>query len=69
MTPDDQDRDNAEFVKLASRRRQGIVFELKHFLVNHKKWWLLPIVLVLLLVGVFVVVGGSSVAPLIYTLF
>ena len=73
MTPDQQDSErastNAEFAKLAGRRRQGLIFELRRFLAHHKKWWLLPIFVILLLVGVFVVVGGSSVAPLIYTLF
>jgi hypothetical protein len=60
---------NAEFARLAGRRRQGLIFEMQRFLAHHKKWWLLPIFVILLLVGVFVVVGGSSVAPLIYTLF
>ena len=35
-----------------------------------KKFWLAPIILVLLLLGVLIVVGqGSAVAPFIYTLF
>lgn len=40
------------------------------FLMERKKFWLFPIVLVLLLLGVLIVIGGgSSVAPFIYTLF
>lgn len=39
------------------------------FLKNNKKMWLLPIVLVLFLLGILIVLGGSSVAPFIYTLF
>lgn len=40
------------------------------FLMARKKYWLFPIVLVLLLLGVLIVIGGgSSVAPFIYTLF
>lgn len=40
------------------------------FLRTRKKWWLTPIVLVLLIVSVLVVFAHSSaVAPFIYTLF
>ena len=40
------------------------------FLKERKKWWLLPMVLVLLLFGVLIVMtSGSAVAPFIYTLF
>ena len=40
------------------------------FLKERKKWWLLPMVLVLLLFGVLIVLtSGSAVAPFIYTLF
>ncbi len=46
---------------------------LKHlwgFLKERKKWWLLPIILVLLLIGFLIVMtAGSAVAPFIYTLF
>ena len=44
--------------------------ELWGFLRVRKKFWLLPIFLVLLLFGVLVVLtSGSAVAPFIYTLF
>ncbi len=40
------------------------------FLRERKKFWLLPIILVLLLFGVLIVLtSGSAVAPFIYTLF
>ena len=40
------------------------------FLKERKKYWLAPIILVLLLLGFLIVFGGSSaVAPFIYTLF
>jgi hypothetical protein len=40
------------------------------FLKERKKFWLVPIILILLLLGVLVVfVGGSAAAPFIYTLF
>ena len=44
--------------------------ELWAFLRVRKKFWLLPIVLIMLLVGaVLVLAQGSAIAPFIYTLF
>ena len=44
--------------------------ELWAFMKERKKFWLLPIVVVLLLVGgLIVLTQGSAVAPFIYTLF
>jgi hypothetical protein len=40
------------------------------FLKERKKFWLIPMIIILLLVGILVVFGGSSsVAPFVYTLF
>lgn len=44
--------------------------DLWKFLKERKKFWLLPIILVLLMLGILIVIGGgSAVAPFIYTLF
>ncbi len=37
--------------------------------MENKKWWMIPIITVLLLIGVLLIAGGSGVAPFIYTLF
>ena len=42
--------------------------EFVDFAWQNKAWWIVPLVLMLLLLGV-VVVSGSSVMPFIYTLF
>ncbi|MGE3855064.1 MAG: DUF5989 family protein [Planctomycetota bacterium] len=55
--------------QLADERDPGIVAEFVDFLTHHKKWWLTPIVLVLLLLGVLLVLGSTGAAPFIYTLF
>lgn len=40
------------------------------FLKVRKKFWLLPVLIVMLLLGLLVVVGsGSAVTPFIYTIF
>jgi hypothetical protein len=48
----------------------SIVRELFSFLIKRRKYWLLPVVAVLGLLGGVVVLGkGSAVMPLIYTIF
>ncbi len=48
----------------------SIVGEFWKFLKVRKKWWLTPIVLVLVLLGALIVASqGSAIAPFIYTLF
>jgi len=40
------------------------------FLKERRKYWLIPMIIVLLIIGVLIVFGGStSVAPFVYTLF
>jgi len=52
------------------RENLNTVFELLLFVWRGKTWWLAPIVVVLLLMGVVVLFGESSaVAPFIYVLF
>jgi hypothetical protein len=48
----------------------GIASELWAFMRVRKKWWLLPIMIVMLLVGgLLVFAQGSVLAPFIYTIF
>ena len=50
--------------------RRSVMGELWDFLGQRKKWWLLPIVVVMLLVGALLVFAqGSALAPFIYTIF
>jgi len=59
-----------EFEKAAANRRDtSLPVEFWQFLKHNKKWWLLPIVLVISLFGVLVFLSGTAVAPFIYTLF
>ena len=48
----------------------SILAEFWDFLMVRKKWWLAPIVIVLVLLGALIVLfEGSAVAPFIYTIF
>ncbi len=50
--------------------KQSLVKEFFLFIKHEKKWWLVPLILVLLVVGGLVLVAGSSpLAPFIYPLF
>ena len=56
--------------KEARPKRPSIFREFLAFLLKEKKWWLIPLVLVLLgLVGLLVFVEGTALAPFIYPLF
>jgi hypothetical protein len=48
----------------------SILAEFWVFMKERKKWWLLPIVVTLVLLGTLIVLTeGSAIAPFIYTLF
>ena len=48
----------------------GFISEFWQFLRVRKKWWLLPLILVMLAVGVLIAFAqGSALAPFIYTIF
>jgi hypothetical protein len=50
--------------------KTAIVRQFFTFLTRNGKWWLMPIVLLLLVLGMLLVVAkGSALAPFIYTLF
>ncbi|MEZ6194369.1 MAG: DUF5989 family protein [Planctomycetota bacterium] len=50
--------------------RQSLLLEFLLFLKKEKKWWLLPLVLLLLGLGSLLVFAGSSpLAPFIYPFF
>lgn len=51
-------------------KRRGLVGEFWEFMKVRKKWWLAPIIIVMVLVGgLLVFAQGSALAPFIYTIF
>ncbi len=50
-------------------RRRSFIAELFDFILSHKAYFLAPIIIFLLLVGVLIILGGTKAAPFIYTLF
>ena len=68
LSRDDSETDR-DFADQAEQSSPGIILEFVDFLRYNKKWWLTPILLVLLLVGTLIVLGSGAAAPFIYTLF
>ncbi len=58
-----------DFAGQANAARPGLLMELWEFLRHNKKWWLTPIILVLLLIGALILLAGTAAAPFIYPLF
>jgi len=51
-------------------KQRGLAGEFWAFLRERKKWWLAPIIIVMVLVGALLVFAqGSVLAPFIYTIF
>jgi hypothetical protein len=57
------------FESRAAEAPRSAVSEVLAFAFNNKKWWLAPIIVVLLGLGLLVILGGTAAAPFIYTLF
>ena len=49
--------------------RRSFIAELAAFVLSHKRYMLIPVIVVLLLAGLLVILGGTQAAPFIYTLF
>jgi hypothetical protein len=58
-----------DFEKVAESEQVGLVAEFWDFARKTKKWWLLPLLLVFVLIGAMLLLSGSAAAPFIYTLF
>lgn len=58
-----------KFENQAARKRTGFASEFFGFLKHNKKWWMLPMLAVILVLGALVLLGGTPFAPFIYTLF
>ncbi len=66
---DDNTDNNDDFVAQSARERTSLVGEFVDFLKDNKKWWLAPIIVSILGLGLLVMLGGTAAAPFIYTLF
>ena len=47
----------------------SFIKEILAFIIAEKKWWLTPLVFILIIVSLLVMFADSAVAPFIYSLF
>jgi hypothetical protein len=59
---------HSSFAEQAEAPQPSLFREFGEFLVTNKKWWLIPIIFVLGLLGLFVYFSSTA-APFIYPLF
>ena len=65
----ESEKQKSEFEKAAQEKQLSLVKEFLLFVRENKKWWMIPILLVLSFVGMLVALGATGAAPFIYTLF
>jgi len=55
----------------ATERSHGsnLLADFWHFLLQNKKWWLVPLLIILLALSALMLLSTTGVAPFIYTLF
>ena len=66
--PQHDDSPNA-FKSAAARAKPSLLKDFFGLLAQNKKWWLVPLIVVLVGLGVLAILGGTAAAPFIYTLF
>jgi hypothetical protein len=66
---DDRQSDPADLAGRVASRPPGLLREFAGFLMHNKKWWLLPVVAVLLLAGVLIVLAGTAAGPWLYAVW
>ncbi|TWU38471.1 DUF5989 family protein [Novipirellula artificiosorum] len=69
IDPMDDDAAANEFERAANQQDLGLVQEFLLFLRENKKWWLVPLIGSLLLIGLLSLLTTTGAAPFIYTLY
>ena len=65
-----EEEQSESFSRIAETEGDTSIFrEFLEFLMTNKKWWLGPIVLVMLALGALILLTSTAAAPFIYTLF
>ncbi len=68
--PKSENKSAAEdFARAADEGQMGLLAEFWDFLLHNKKWWITPVIVMLLLAGLMVFLSTTSLAPFIYTIF
>jgi uncharacterized protein DUF5989 len=65
----DPSAEKPSFEQLSEAPPPSLLAEFLDFLRHNKKWWLLPILVMVGLFGILMALASTGVAPFIYTLF
>jgi len=63
------DENKSTFEKAGARKQASLPREFFAMMKQNKKFWLGPIIVIMLLFGVLIALGSSAAAPFIYSLF
>ena len=69
MSTQDDQQSGKDFKAVSQSKPPGIASEFIDFLIHNKKWWLTPIILILLILSSFIVLTNTAIGPFIYALF
>ncbi|MFO0974065.1 MAG: DUF5989 family protein [Phycisphaerae bacterium] len=59
----------SDFARLGQAERTSFVSDFLYLLKTNRKWWMLPLICLLLAFGVLMILASTGAAPFIYTLF
>jgi hypothetical protein len=63
------DKTKTRFEQAGASQPSSLLGELLEMLRQNKKYWMIPMIIVLLAFGLLLLLGGTAAAPFIYTLF
>ncbi len=71
MKPDDKNSSAQanEFMREGQGARTSFLGDFVHLIKENRKWWMLPLVLMLVAFGALMILASTGAAPFIYTLF
>ncbi len=69
MTEPQKKSDEEQFLEASGQGDRGLIGEFIGFMAENKAWWMAPILIVLLLVGVVLVLGTTAIGPFLYSFF
>lgn len=61
--------DDSPFERESQLRPPSLITEFIDFLIHNKRWWLTPIILILLFMSVLIALTNTVIGPFIYALF
>lgn len=63
------EKQNNDFQASSQETPPSIAAEFIDFLIHNKKWWLTPIIVILLIFSTFIILTNTAIGPFIYALF